>query len=339
MAFQLSLESEDEEEDKNQSIEEFGNICIRGIAQNDVYTKQKQFNSSNHPYMSLNDEIKQIEKEQLSIDAYYKILDKTKYSNYAHLISKNNDRFSIELDQDQVEMLYKASQEGIKCGGIPDKFKKEMNDIIEYIKTKLKLKTCEEKKQDMMIVNKDYFVRLDNCSPKDTIYGYGPFNIDSIKFLVSSLCASQRCHIIFKRNTEIKSKIFLWFIEWRKDINIDNEFRCFCYNKKLTAISQYKWMQSIPKWSEKTNYKMLCDIVPKIKSLMDKLYESLDIDQFTLDIHLTFKHDEKLEIEIIELNSFGVQMACGSGLFHWINDFKQLYGFNDDKIEIRIVVK
>lgn len=330
MEFKLSLETTEQDEDQSNddskdNVEIFGNVLLRKVPQYDVYTKQKDFNSSNHPFMSLNEEIKQIEKEKLSDDEYYKLLDKTKYSNYAKLISKDNDRFSILLNQQQIEILFKANEKGIKCGGIPEEYDKEIKLIIEYIKQEL----IKEKKD-----NNDYFVRLDNCSPKDTIFGFGPFNIDSIKFMISSLCASQRCHVIFKRNIKIKSQqLLLWFVEWRKDINIDNEFRCFVYNKSLTAISQYKWMQLIPKWSKQDNIKILIEMVPKIQAIIDNLCKSLELTQFTLDIHLKA---DKAEIEIIELNSFGVQMACGSGLFHWIRDFKQLYGMND-KIEIRIV--
>jgi len=41
-------------------------------------------------------------------------------------------------------------------------------------------------------------------------------------------------------------------------------------------------------------------------------------------------------VKIIELNSFGLQMAAGSCLFNWITDYDQLYGKNQN-IEIRIV--
>ena len=342
MAFHLSLEEtvdDDKQNDDSNNVEIFGNVCIKTIPQYDVYTKQKDFNSSNHPFMTLNDDIKQIEKEKLSDDEYYKLLNKTKYSNYAQLISKNNDRFSISFNQEQIEILYKANEEGVSCGGIPKQYENEMESIIEFIKTELKKERKEEKDDNNN--NADYFIRLDNCSPKDTIFGFGPFNIDSIKFAVSSLCASQRCHVILKRNMKIKSqKLLLWFIKWREDINDNDEFRCFVHNKSLTAISQYKWMQIIPKWSKQENHKILVEMVPQIQSLIDNLCKSLeDLTEFALDIHLAFKDketDNKPQVEIIELNSFGVQMACGSALFHWIRDFKQLYGFND-KVEIRIV--
>lgn len=48
-----------------------------------------------------------------------------------------------------------------------------------------------------------------------------------------------------------------------------------------------------------------------------------------------------LSVELIELNSYGAQMAAGSCLFHWITDYDQLYGVCNasgrSEVEFRVV--
>lgn len=39
----------------------------------------------------------------------------------------------------------------------------------------------------------------------------------------------------------------------------------------------------------------------------------------------TSNNDDEIEIRIVELNSFGAEMAAASGLFHWVRDEGILY--------------
>ena len=44
-----------------------------------------------------------------------------------------------------------------------------------------------------------------------------------------------------------------------------------------------------------------------------------------------------LDVQLIEFNAFGAQMASGSALFHWLRDYNVLYGMNGDNyIEVRV---
>ncbi|DBA71757.1 TPA: hypothetical protein ACH3X2_011028 [Trebouxia sp. C0005] len=48
---------------------------------------------------------------------------------------------------------------------------------------------------------------------------------------------------------------------------------------------------------------------------------------FTLDV---FCHaDQDFAVKLIELNSFGAQLAAGSCLFDWVKDYEMLYGLSN----------
>ena len=113
-------------------------------------------------------------------------------------------------------------------------------------------------------------------------------------------------------------------------------------------MSQYKWFGCCEFWKninikENGNIQvnLLIEMIGKIERLIDIIVNKMNnLNDFTLDVCVNINKDKSSlnSVNIIELNSFGVQMSCGSCLFHWINDFKQLYGFNKT-IQLRCVSK
>jgi hypothetical protein len=64
--------------------------------------------------------------------------------------------------------------------------------------------------------------------------------------------------------------------------------------------------------------------------------EDLGLDLLS-DLCLDVFCQPDLSVELIELNSYGAQMAAGSCLFHWLKDYDQLYGLSITEGERREV--
>ena len=169
-----------------------------------------------------------------------------------------------------------------------------------------------------------YFVRLSSVSPKDSFYGTRVWNATDI---IKTLASSERCHTSFK--TQEKEYIILkkWdskFVDREKW-----EFRVFVHNSKVTAISQYHWFTPFD-WSDMDNDKWL-ELLEKIKQFYEKHNKFADCG---MDTYV----NESGEVELVEFNSFGMELASGSALFEWDKDRDVLYGLTD-KVEIRIYAK
>ena len=125
--------------------------------------------------------------------------------------------------------------------------------------------------------------------------------------------------------------------KWDNRIRDDLEFRCFIYNKKLRAISQY---------NHYCYFKELGDnelFVDAIKEKIEKYFYENIVDKvpyfdYVIDIGIIVINKDKdesnfeLECIVIELNPYAT--STGAGLYNWGNDEKQLkYG---TEIEIRV---
>ena len=348
-------------------------------------------NTNNHRWDDFPIEIQQLGIDKpLTGEEYKRRKQLTNYSNYAHILhdSYNNhstdNRIKVELTCEIIKDLIEI---GTICqirGKITATVENDFNYVVrmiqqqipkEYLASKnvnLHSNTLDEKKQesteiDPDLLGKDYFVRLDDCSPKDTfvddVNGIGPFH--NVSKIVQSIVTSKRCvqalqskyYILQKeirsshdhdhntnnlKQEKVKEKCsYLWLILWRDDISEENEFRCFVRDGRLNAISQYLWFKNFDWFDNVDKQRLLVPIANKVQELIDNQLINvlpLKLNDFVLDIHVTIKDESKFVVEIIELNSFGAQLAAGAGLFHWINDYNQLYGLQhcQNKVEIRV---
>ncbi|KNC97902.1 uncharacterized protein SPPG_06893 [Spizellomyces punctatus DAOM BR117] len=214
-------------------------------------------------------------------------------------------------------------------------------DIDEEVTAKIRLP------QRVTASSPEYFVRLDECSTKDGVGGVGPFT--TAHEVVKALCTSKRVGQALKRvlrSTEQRVGTYLHLLPW-KPFDETNEFRAFIAQRRLVALSQYKWKEDLG-WADPSRERMLQEIVADVETLVSELNQrAQNADKnmpecYVLDVHVSLvkSEDEQVwssaRVEPIELNSFGAQMAAGSALFHWIHDHQRLYGLLDG-IEVRVV--
>ncbi len=102
--------------------------------------------------------------------------------------------------------------------------------------------------------------------------------------------------------------------KWSKTIETGYEFRCFIYNRKITAICQ-------------NDYKICnlekIEIINRVVDLMNNILYLIPFDDVIMDVSLGTSSNEY--DQLIEFNSFGAWANSSSGLYHWIEDYYILH--------------
>lgn len=227
--------------------------------------------------------------------------------NTKNWIEKFHTNYKV-LTLTDTKWLQSAQNIGSVTGRFPLMYKDDLDDLIA-------------KTNNMTWLNNDWFVRTENVSLKDSMHGVGPYN--SIEKVIQGLVTSSR--VIITDNLK------LYFIPFLQ-IDLNQEFRVFVYNNKITAISQQHiytpnmFLTQLYKENKLENYIQL-HIISHFNNINDKLAN----DTYTMDYAV---NDNKPYF--IEQNSWGAQYAAGSALFGWIKDHDILHGNN--KIEFRFVL-
>jgi len=261
------------------------------------------FNSNNHDP----DEFEHLNVKPITSEEYEARLNP--FSSFLHLLPNSNDIKQIHLKKLHVNLLIQIG----KIASIRGKLPKSFQDEFELILNQLAPEYAS-------FFDGLYFVKFDRCSLKDGIHGPGPYN--SLEMVLTSLITSARCVRSMTKGNDV-----LYLVPWNSRMTRDREFRVFVYESEITAISQYVWDTDM-------NLEMLdlIDFGNRIREFqqtnISPHWKSTD---YSFDVYVGDK-----EIELIELNSFGVQLAAASCLFHWIHDFDQLYG-RTDHVEFRVV--
>lgn len=186
-----------------------------------------------------------------------------------------------------------------------------------------------------------YFVRLDECSSKDGIGGMGPFSDPSE--VLRSLGTSVRAYKALVRGVELGTGEMLHLVPWRDDVCTANEFRMFVPpHGRVQAISQYTARYA--GWGERllgsAGDRVVRGMLECHEEFRRRAGENVPAGGYVLDLHVTGAETDEVVVEPVELNSFGAQLASGSGLFHWLEDWKRMYGMEEDgRVEIRVVAE
>ncbi|THY05475.1 hypothetical protein D6D01_09998 [Aureobasidium pullulans] len=196
---------------------------------------------------------------------------------------------------------------------------------------------------------KKWFVRMDDCSPKDSEKQNLP--ISSISELILCLSTSNRARGDFEAHIQDNKHIHLFLHPWDVTMNQGVEFRCFvppwkAQSCRITAISQYHWYLPFP--SNHFTLRLIVDLAIRFatQSLQDILatafdkaiYADLKYWGFSFDIVVKNISSAGENAEVVEINPFGARSGCGSCLFHWERDGSVLYG-GKEGVEVRIVIK
>lgn len=196
---------------------------------------------------------------------------------------------------------------------------------------------------------REWFIRLDQVSPKDSPLINGP--VQSIKEVIVKLASSMRAYGALKREKEDADRqgrsvaIKAVLNPWNKNMDPKLEFRCFvpppaardskmtAHKLKFSAISQYRWWapfealegqdaQGFARIIHEGAERVLKMIVKHAEDELERgILEMLIQYGFTFDVSLQKKND----VQLIELNPFGALSGCGGCLFNWIRDARALY--------------
>lgn len=160
------------------------------------------------------------------------------------------------------------------------------------------------------------FVRLNSVSPKPRRLSHNRFNVQSTDWeyrVLDLLIESSRT-----RHT-LKINLLEHYIMLRKFYPIEEwqEFRCFVYKNRLTAISQYHCYHRYKKLSGRTER-----IRKAIYNFYLENFAYIPYEDCVMDVVI----DENDHIMIVEFNSFGADGMTGSALYNWDRDEKILHG-------------
>jgi hypothetical protein len=197
-----------------------------------------------------------------------------------------------------------------------------------------------------------YFARYDAASPKDS-----PLDapLTSPSAVVAQLATSQRSHNSLSDALALDSPIHIYFMPWDETMDTRREYRVFCaptsdYNprpNRVTAVSQYSWhkpslLAELPREQLENEMNHLLEGIARIHgeimvySVENGTKESFDKEGFVFDVYV--HRDAGMgEVQLLELNPFGIASGCGSCLFNWVTDAETLYG-NKEEIEVRLSI-
>ena len=199
------------------------------------------------------------------------------------------------------------------------------------------------------------FVRWDESSPKDGVHGLHPLN--SARMVLEQICTAARTQAALEASektwlenkTEGKGRVEAWncpliMLRWNEAMDVAKEFRCFCWEGRLTAVSQYEWHRFSHDWSTASPRiwflaKTALIHILAYNSALNNAHRSTLLRQgFVFDILVKGDKlpEEAEEAQIVALNAFGPNSNCGSALFNWVRDYEVLVGRTGER-EMRIL--
>lgn len=160
------------------------------------------------------------------------------------------------------------------------------------------------------------FFKLSSVSPKD-ILPSSRLCVHSASDVRNLLRESQRLQQVLQHRQN-DQKIVLR--QWEPHLRKEDEFRVFCFQGRVTCVSQYFWTSSFQSLVVEE------DVVYIAQSLLNYVNTAVlprivdTCGEWVIDVvrlSSTWK--------VIELNSFGADLNVGACLFHWDLDYEALH--------------
>jgi len=284
-----------------------------------VYTHQlKQFNTANYPRESIDDvatseEIKQAIRKENDNQDYVIEVDKTSLHKYMYLVDYPV-AWTYEFTAEEVQILMLYARVGSLSGRVPRSPDGSAFDNREDL-NQVARRLSESWKEG------EWFYRFTRASPKD---GLRAFPGTDAKTVIAAIATSKRALQALENGNKI-----LYFVPFRTDWHVDNEFRVFIRNRIITAVSQYSpYHSNLAHLEDADLLQKLTLIVPFCYEVLRKI-SLTNIRDCTIDVLVSNAALPEAKIgkcELIELNTFGYWLAAGASLFDWLTDFNKLYG-------------
>jgi hypothetical protein len=293
-----------------------------------VFERLDAINSNNHRDVG---DLRRVGELPITPEAYEREMRQTAFEVWASLIAVRFE--TVELGEADCALLLRAGRSGTMTGRLPNQHRDELDELAGRLQA-----TCPA------LLDGACFARMARCSLKDGCVGAGPFR--SGADLVRGLVTSPRCWDALSREC-LDAPVKLYLLPWRDDVNTGSEFRVFVHDECVTAITQYDAYRDHG-WARHVLTGLVRDARELARVLLDQDRRRSHCDaseaseaseavrlprSFTMDVF----RNAVGGLELVELNSFGAQMAAGSGLFHWITDYGRLHGRMLPEVEVRVV--
>lgn len=206
-----------------------------------------------------------------------------------------------------------------------------------------------------------WFVRLDDCSPKDSPVVRGA--VRSLEEMVRKIATSARAMGAIRRAVDEGRAERCILMPWREGMDLGREWRCFvpplrlrgdrCNDRtrelRVGAVSQYQWHKplkmssdlQLEEMAEKVAdgaQRVLQEILLHSREHESGLEEELQRYGLTFDVALMLLGEGgNTEVQLVEVNPFGAMSGCGACLYHWIQDARRLYGL-EESVEVKVTL-
>jgi hypothetical protein len=270
----------------------------------------KQFNTANYPRESIDkvvisDEIKLAVKKENDNQDYAVEVDKTSLHKYMHLVNYPV-AWTYDFTAEEIQILIIYARVGSLSGRVPRSpdgsafdNREDLNQIAHRLTENWK--------------TGEWFYRFTRASPKDGLHA---FPATDAKTVIAAIATSKRALQALENGNKT-----LYFVTFRPDWHVDNEFRVFVRNRIITAVSQYSpYHSNLAHLTDEDLLQKLTLITPFCQNVLQKI-SATNIRDCTIDVLVS---DQRCEL--IELNTFGYWLAAGASLFDWLVDFGKLYG-------------
>jgi hypothetical protein len=228
-------------------------------------------------------------------------------SNFEYFVC-NQKMVDIKLSKKEMKSIQEAYESNL-TGKIPN-----LDDLQELSK-KIELEMKSNSEIPL------WFVRLSSRSPKD-VSGIRPCEnpSDVIDMLIQSNRVSNdlQWYLVY----EIKTPLSIHLIKW-KSFQKENEVRCFVFQRKLVAITQYFLEKHFS--LRKNEF----EGVKKIEQVLDQIMDKIPYDDFVIDLEVG------QTVYLVEFNAYGKKGTTSAVLFNWVEDEKILLNNSPTNVCVR----
>ena len=280
-------------------------------------------NTNNHRDTEKYEELKR--QHGSSMAWYGDIMEETrmeKWSTTLGTLTRSPD-LVMTITAKQQRMYFKPARE-IAMQGVRAKrlLREEAEELAKEL-VQRQSPTKESSPNSLLPPPQGWFVRTNACSPKDSQDDGGAGPHYSLVDALLALMASERVHVTMKT---YDVDVHFYLVPYDCNMTVDRELRVFVNRNKVTAISQYDVFNVSSVFSPMDD-ETLASLAQSIETYHhDKILPIWDgIESYVMDVEFIPDKDESSRIRLIELNSFGAEMASASALFHWIRDSKELH--------------
>ncbi|KAJ3059423.1 hypothetical protein HK102_009994 [Quaeritorhiza haematococci] len=118
-------------------------------------------------------------------------------------------------------------------------------------------------------------------------------------------------------------------------IDMANEYRVFVYRGQVKGICRYRWSEPSD-WNDPVWTSFATRVIRFVEGLV---IPALGQGNPSVTVDVIHNPECDNDLRLIEVNPFGGETGCGSGLFHWKRDEAILYNNDKDDVVVRVATR